>query len=105
MTCGLFAMAVLVAQTPVGPEDAFRANYAAIEAEVRYTFSAGIAPLEALDRLRTLSSDGISFVEDPSRTSEVSWACDGVAHAHRLHTGCLSHPHGVGWRWQGRANW
>jgi hypothetical protein len=79
MSTILVAFLLSIAQAPVGPEDAFRANYAAIQAEVQYAFRAGLAPADVLARLRTWSTDGISFIEDPGRTLEVKWACDGVS--------------------------
>ena len=43
----------LLLQPPVGPEDAFRANYAAVQAGVKYRLQAGDAPVESLNRLRS----------------------------------------------------
>ena len=76
----LIFMALLVHQTPVGPEDAFRANFSAIGANLRYRVQASLAaPIEALDELRAWTSAEVSFVEHPRFALDIEWTCDGAA--------------------------
>jgi hypothetical protein len=79
MSAASIVLIFLLAQTEVGPEDAFRANFAAIHAEAKYRLRVGEAPVESLDRLRSWSSAEISFVERRRSALNVDWACDGVA--------------------------
>ena len=76
----LILVALLVHQTPVGPEDAFRANFSAIRANVRYRVQASLAaPIEALEELRAWTSAEVSFVEHPRFGLDIEWTCDGAA--------------------------
>ena len=44
----------LLLQAPVGPEDAFRANFAAIHAKVDYSLRAGECAFESVKELRSV---------------------------------------------------
>lgn len=69
----LIFMALLVHQTPVGPEDAFRANFSAIGANVRYRVQASLAaPIEALDELRAWTSAEVSSSSIPGLPSTLN---------------------------------
>src|SRR5262249_6998843 len=68
-----------ISQAPVGPLDAFRANLASTKVDVKFVFTRGTASADAVDQLRSWSSRGVAFTEDPNATITGRWACDGAA--------------------------
>jgi len=67
-----------IAQVPVGPLDAFRANFSSIKVDTRFVFTRGTASADAVDQLRTWSLGGVTFPEDPQATVTGRWACNGA---------------------------
>ncbi len=73
----LLAIACL-GQLPLGPLDAFKANYGATKVEAIYTYKSGSGTADTLKNLREWSGKEVAYVED-SDSMSVRWACDGNA--------------------------
>jgi len=66
-------------QATVGPLDGFRANYAAIKADVDFEFKSGTIHPEAVSGGKLWSSPELGFRESEGRTVIGNWGCDGTA--------------------------
>ena len=76
---GLFTVFfVCAAQVPVGPLDAFRANFYATKVDIRFRYEEGMSPAESVDRLRSGAFGSLSVVLDPQATLSGRWSCDGT---------------------------
>ncbi|MGC8638279.1 MAG: hypothetical protein ACP5XB_00195 [Isosphaeraceae bacterium] len=76
---GLFTMFfVCAAQVPVGPLDAFRANFYATKVDIRFRYEEGMSPAGTVDRLRSGAFESLSVVLDPQEALNGRWSCDGT---------------------------
>ncbi len=69
---------ILFAQTPPGPLDAFRANFASIRADVDYRFEFGTADSSTTEPGKLWKGEAIGFVETATRAVEGRWSYDGA---------------------------
>jgi len=69
---------LLLCDTKAGPLDAFRANYAAIRAEIEFTYEAGSVGRDYLPRRDPWAGLPAGFVENRVRRVSGRWGCDGA---------------------------
>lgn len=75
-----------VSQTEVGPLDAYRANYASIQAEVTFTFDWRAGDYSEVSTKRDRFEKNLIFSPDPVFTATGRWGCDGISEHYVVRT-------------------